>query len=201
MSHNRNLLISSVKSVFDASVEAFQASRTEDNFRLVTEFGEMMAEAFLSGRKVLACGNGGSHCDALHLSEEFTGRFKGNRRALPALALGEATHQTCVGNDLGFDEVFSRGVEAFGNEGDVCVLISTSGNSPNIIKAYEMCREKGIKTVALLGKTGGKLRGKCDVEIIVPADESDRVQEVHMTILHAAIEVCERILFPDHYKK
>lgn len=158
-----------------------------------------LAEIFQAGDKVLICGNGGSNCDALHFAEEFTGRFRKERRPLPALAISDSSHITCVGNDYGFDYIFSKGVEAFGKPGDMFIGISTSGNSANVIKAVEAAKKIGMKTVVLLGKDGGKLKGMCDYEFIVPGDTSDRIQEVHMAILHIIIEGVERIMFPENY--
>tara|TARA_R110000868_G_scaffold158036_2_gene385750 strand:+ start:6761 stop:7339 length:579 start_codon:yes stop_codon:yes gene_type:complete len=157
------------------------------------------ADTFNNNNKLLICGNGGSACDAMHFAEEFTGRYRANRKALPVIALTDASHITCVGNDFGFDEIFARGVEAFGQPGDWLIVLSTSGNSANIIRAVEEAKKQGVKTLALLGKDGGKLKGVCDEEFIIPADTSDRIQEVHMTILHIMIEGVERILFPEHY--
>ncbi|MGL5962961.1 MAG: D-sedoheptulose 7-phosphate isomerase [Fusobacteriaceae bacterium] len=158
-----------------------------------------LAEIFSKGDKVLICGNGGSNCDALHFAEEFTGRFRKERRALPAIALSDSSHITCVGNDYGFDYIFSKGVEAFGKSGDMFIGISTSGNSVNVIKAVESAKKIGMKTVVLLGKDGGKLKGICDYEFIVPGETSDRIQEIHMAILHIIIEGVERIMFPENY--
>ena len=158
-----------------------------------------LAEVFTNGNKVLICGNGGSNCDALHFAEEFTGRFRKERRALPAIAISDSSHITCVGNDYGFDYIFSKGVEAYGKEGDMFIGISTSGNSGNVIKAVEKAKELGMKTVALLGKDGGKLKGMCDYEFIIPEETSDRIQEIHMMILHIIIEGVERIMFPENY--
>lgn len=158
-----------------------------------------LAEVFTNGNKVLICGNGGSNCDALHFAEEFTGRFRKERRALPAIAISDSSHITCVGNDYGFDYIFSKGVEAYGKEGDMFIGISTSGNSGNVIKAVEKAKELGMKTVALLGKDGGKLKGMCDYEFIIPGETSDRIQEIHMMILHIIIEGVERIMFPENY--
>lgn len=158
-----------------------------------------LAEVFTNGNKVLICGNGGSNCDALHFAEEFTGRFRKERRALPAIAISDSSHITCVGNDYGFDCIFSKGVEAYGKEGDMFIGISTSGNSGNVIKAVEKAKELGMKTVALLGKDGGKLKGMCDYEFIIPGETSDRIQEIHMMILHIIIEGVERIMFPENY--
>lgn len=158
-----------------------------------------LANIFQLGNKVLICGNGGSNCDALHFAEEFTGRFRQDRRALPAISLSDSSHITCVGNDYGFDYIFSRGVEAYGKEGDMFIGISTSGNSPNVIKAVEAAKKMGLKTCVLLGKDGGKLKGMCDYEFIIPGNTSDRIQEIHMMILHIIIEGVEKIMFPENY--
>ncbi|MGL4533692.1 MAG: D-sedoheptulose 7-phosphate isomerase [Fusobacteriaceae bacterium] len=158
-----------------------------------------LAKVFNSGNKVLIAGNGGSNCDALHFAEEFTGRFRQDRRALPAIAISDSSHITCVGNDYGFDHIFSRGVEAYGKEGDMFIGISTSGNSNNIIKAVETAKKLGMKTVLLLGKDGGKLKGTGDYEFIIEGETSDRIQEIHMMILHIIIEGVEKIMFPENY--
>lgn len=158
-----------------------------------------LANIFQLGNKVLICGNGGSNCDALHFAEEFTGRFRQDRRALPAISLSDSSHITCVGNDYGFDYIFSRGVEAYGKEGDMFIGISTSGNSTNVIKAVEAAKKIGLKTCVLLGKDGGKLKGMCDYEFIIPGNTSDRIQEIHMMILHIIIEGVEKIMFPENY--
>jgi D-sedoheptulose 7-phosphate isomerase len=158
-----------------------------------------LAEVFNEKKKVLICGNGGSNCDALHFAEEFTGRFRGNRRALPAIAISDSSHITCVGNDFGFNEIFSRGVEAYGQEGDFFIGLSTSGNSANIIRAVEEAKKLGMTTCVLLGKDGGELKGMCDFEFIIPGVTSDRIQEIHMMILHIIIEGVERIMFPEQY--
>ncbi|MGL5049027.1 MAG: D-sedoheptulose 7-phosphate isomerase [Fusobacteriaceae bacterium] len=158
-----------------------------------------LAEVFEFGNKVLIAGNGGSNCDALHFAEEFTGRFRQDRRPLPAIAISDSSHITCVGNDYGFDYIFSRGVEAYGKEGDMFIGISTSGNSNNIIKAVEAAKKLGMKTVLLLGKDGGKLKGTGDYEFIIEGETSDRIQEIHMMILHIIIEGVEKIMFPENY--
>ncbi len=173
--------------------------KEEEERRETERVAKELAEVFQKGNKVLICGNGGSNCDALHFAEEFTGRFRGDRRALPAIAISDSSHITCVGNDYGFDYIFSRGVEAYGKEGDMFFGISTSGNSPNVIKAVEVAKAMGMKTCALLGKDGGKLKGMCDYEFIIPGKTSDRIQEIHMMILHIIIEGVERIMFPENY--
>ncbi|MBM6690241.1 D-sedoheptulose 7-phosphate isomerase [Fusobacterium mortiferum] len=173
--------------------------KEEEERRETEKVAKALADTFLKGNKVLICGNGGSNCDALHFAEEFTGRFRGDRRALPAIAISDSSHITCVGNDYGFDYIFSRGVEAYGKEGDMFFGISTSGNSSNVIKAVEVAKAMGMKTCVLLGKDGGKLKGMCDYEFIIPGKTSDRVQEIHMMILHIIIEGVERIMFPENY--
>lgn len=171
----------------------------EEKEKMTEKVASELAKAFSNGNKVLICGNGGSNSDALHFAEEFTGKFRKERRALPAIAISESSHITCVGNDYGFDYIFSKGVEAFGKEGDLFIGLSTSGNSPNVIKAVEMAKSLGMKTVGLLGKGGGKLKGLCDFEFIIPGETSDRIQEIHMMILHIIIEGVERIMFPENY--
>lgn len=173
--------------------------KEEEKRKETEKVAKVLAKVFNNGNKVLICGNGGSNCDALHFAEEFTGRFRGDRRALPAIAISESSHITCVGNDYGFDYVFSRGVEAYGKSGDMFIGISTSGNSGNVIKAVEAAKKIGMKTCVLLGKDGGKLKGMCDYEFIIPGKTSDRVQEIHMMILHIIIEGVERIMFPENY--
>ena len=153
-----------------------------------------------AGGKLLACGNGGSMCDAMHFAEEWTGRFRGNRDALPAIAFSDPSQLSCIANDFGYEEVFSRSVAAYGREGDLLLAISTSGNSPNVLRAVEVARERGIKTVGLLGKGGGRLLEQVDIPIVVPlATTSDRIQEVHIKVIHITIEAVERRLFPENY--
>ena len=167
----------------------------------VRRFVQASAGVLRAGKKLMACGNGGSMCDAMHFAEEWTGRFRRDRAALPAIAFSDPSQLTCIANDFGFDEVFARSVEAYGNEGDLLVAISTSGNSPNVKKAVEAARKKRITTVGLLGKGGGELLELVDVPIVVPhARSSDRIQEVHIKVLHTVIEAVERTLFPANYR-
>ena len=170
-----------------------------ENIEKTEKIAQELAQAYKNGKKSLIAGNGGSNCDAMHFAEEFTGRFRNDRKALPSISISDSSHITCVGNDYGFDFIFAKGVEAFGQEGDFFFGISTSGNSKNIIEAVKSAKERNLKTVALLGKDGGKLKGACDYEFIIPGETSDRIQEVHMMILHIIIEGVERILFPENY--
>lgn len=144
-----------------------------------------------AGNKILVCGNGGSSADAMHFAEELTGRFRADRPALPAIACVDVGHITCTANDYGFDKVFSRWVEGLGKAGDVLIVLSTSGNSANIVEAVKSAKHRGLTTVALLGKDGGKLHGACTHEIIAPGDTSDRIQELHMLVLHILVEAIE----------
>jgi D-sedoheptulose 7-phosphate isomerase len=177
-------------------IRAAEFLKEPSSLDFIETASEWIAECFRSGGKILIAGNGGSLCDAMHFAEELTGVFRNQRKPLPAIVLSESGHITCVGNDLGFDEVFSRGVEAFGKVDDIVVLLTTSGNSSNIVKAAECAKNRGLKTIAFLGKTGGRLRGQCDLEWIVPGfGYSDRIQEAHMAAIHIMIEMVEKRLF------
>ena len=153
---------------------------------------DAMAQAIAAGGKVISCGNGGSMCDAMHFAEELTGRYRDDRMALPALSISDPSHLSCVGNDHGYEFVFSRFVEAMGRPGDVLLAISTSGNSPNVVRAAEAAKEAGMTVVGLTGKDGGKLAPLCDVEVRVPwSGYADRIQEVHIQCIHAFIDHIE----------
>jgi D-sedoheptulose 7-phosphate isomerase len=179
----------------DAARLAALLAADESIARSFASTAARLAGVINAGGKILVCGNGGSMCDAMHFAEELTGRFRRDRPALPAIAISDPSHLTCVANDYGFDQVFSRAVEALGRPGDALVAISTSGNSPNIVRAVDAARARGITTIALLGKHGGKLRESCDERFIVPGATTDRIQELHMIILHAMVEAVERELF------
>ena len=155
----------------------------------------ILADSLRAGGKILACGNGGSLCDATHFAEELTGRFRGNRRSLPAMAVNDPAYMTCVGNDFAFDEIFARWVEAFGKERDVLLAISTSGKSGNILKAIEAARTAGMKVVALTADTDNPMRQAADAALLAPAaPHSDRIQEIHIKVIHILIEGVERAL-------
>lgn len=161
---------------------------------------KLMVDTYQANGKVFSCGNGGSMCDAMHFAEELTGRFRKERAPLAAMAINDPSHLTCVANDYGYDYVFSRYIEAWGNKGDVVLAISTSGNSPNVINAVESAKKKGLKVVGLLGKNGGKLKEMVDIALVVDSQISDRIQEVHIKCIHIFIEGIERNLFPENYK-
>jgi len=154
-----------------------------------------MAEVFQRGGKLIVFGNGGSMCDAMHLAEELTGRFHIDRPALPAIAISDPGHLSCVANDYGYDQVFARAVEAYAKTGDLVLGISTSGNSENVVRGLETAIAKECFTAALLGKDGGKLKELCDFRIIIPSENTARIQEVHSLIIHVLIELVEKELF------
>lgn len=164
------------------------------NAKKVQALTHQCAHSIRSGGKLLAIGNGGSCADAVHFCEELTGRYRQDRPSIPAMACADSGHITCVGNDFGFDSIFSRWVEGVGQEKDILVALSTSGNSANIIKAVQTAKSKGIFVAVLLGKGGGQLAGMGDLEWIVPGETSDRIQELHMLILHALVGEIERAM-------
>lgn len=175
-------------------LEAFVSD--EKNIRQVKAAGDLLVDMFRQGGKVFSCGNGGSLCDAMHFAEELTGRFRHERAALPAIAIADPSHFTCVSNDMSFDSIFSKYLEALGKQGDVLLAISTSGNSANILQAIDTAHAKGMKVVGLTGKTGGQMKEKCDIAIVVPWNKySDRIQEIHIKIIHILIEYIEQALF------
>ena len=165
------------------------------NLEKIQEAAETLAASINKGGKVIACGNGGSHCDAMHFAEELTGRYRNERKAIAAIAISDATHITCAANDYGFEHIFSRYVEAIGAAGDCLFCLSTSGNSPNILKAAATAHERGMKVIALTGRDGGKLAQLADVEIRIPhPGYSDRIQEMHIKIIHIIIYLIEKLV-------
>jgi D-sedoheptulose 7-phosphate isomerase len=167
----------------------------DEHFLHIEEAGKIMAHAIKSGHKIMSCGNGGSMCDAMHFAEELTGRYRNDRKALPAISISDASHIACVGNDYGYEFVFSRYVEALGNEGDVLLAISTSGNSTNVLNAIDAAQKKGMKVIGLTGKDGGKMATRCDVEIRAPHSKyADRAQEIHIKCIHALIDYIENTI-------
>lgn len=171
----------------------------DQNIKKIEQSIQLFVDSFRNKGRVFSCGNGGSMCDSLHFAEELTGRYRKDRAPLPATGISEAGHITCIANDFGFEHIFSRFVEAWGQQGDTLLAISTSGNSANVIKAVEVARSKGMKVVGLLGKDGGKLKSMVDVPLIIPCPITDRIQEVHIKCIHIFIEGIERQLFPENY--
>lgn len=161
---------------------------------------EQLIKTFETNNKAMSCGNGGSFCDAMHFAEELTGRFQKDRAPLGAICLSDMGHATCVSNDYGYHFIFSRLVSALGKSGDTLLVISTSGNSENIIEAVREAHRMGVKTIGLLGKDGGKLKNLVDFPIVVPSSQTERIQEIHIKIIHLLIEGIERKIFPQNYK-
>lgn len=163
------------------------------NIEAVEAAGKAMVASILNGGKIISCGNGGSMCDSMHFAEELSGRYKNDRKALPAISISDPSHLSCVANDYGYDFVFSRYIEALGNNGDVLLAISTSGNSKNVINAIEAAKLKKMMVVGLTGKDGGKMGLLCDIEIRAPYSEfADRAQEIHIKCIHAIIDYIEK---------
>lgn len=164
-----------------------------NNIQQIGKASQLIIDSFKKGGKVISCGNGGSHCDAMHFAEELSGRYRQDRKALPAICISDVSHITCVGNDYGFEFIFSRYIEGLGKQGDVLFALSTSGNSANVIRAAEVAKKKGMKVIALTGKDGGKLAAHADVEVRVShAGYSDRIQEVHIKVIHILILLIEQ---------
>ncbi|WP_025519074.1 D-sedoheptulose 7-phosphate isomerase [Vibrio parahaemolyticus] len=183
-----------IRSELNEAAEVLNKFLSDDhNIAQIEAAAKMIADSFKQDGKVLSCGNGGSHCDAMHFAEELTGRYRDNRPGYAGIAISDPSYLSCVSNDFGYDFVFSRYVEAVGRKGDVLFGLSTSGNSGNILKAIEAAKAKGMKTVALTGKDGGKMAGLADVEIRVPHfGYADRIQEVHIKIIHIIIQLIEK---------
>lgn len=184
-----------LKSIEEA-IRAALFLQKQESIEFITKAASMIVECYQNEGKLIIAGNGGSLCDASHFAEELTGQFRGFRRALPAISLADPGHMSCVGNDMGFDQIFSRGVEALGRKEDIFIALTTSGNSQNLVNALLKAQDKQMKTIAFLGKTGGKLKGLADLEWIVTGFPfSDRIQEAHMAAIHIIIEAVEASLF------
>ena len=160
-----------IKKHFDEALEVLSAFNTDENLQKIEHAIKILSESINNGNKIISCGNGGSMCDAMHFAEELSGRFRNDRKGLAAISISDPSHISCVANDYGYEYVFSRYLEALGNTGDVLLGISTSGNSENVIKAVELAKSKGIRTIVLTGKTGGKLATLSDLEIRAPHSE------------------------------
>ncbi len=177
-----------IQQQFEEAQQTLVNFQSEANFSLIAQAVAVMSQAIQNGGKIISCGNGGSMCDAMHFAEELSGRFRDNRRALAAISISDPSHLSCVSNDYGYDFVFSRFIEGLGQENDVLLGISTSGNSKNVILAVEAAKAKGMKTIVLTGKDGGKLAGLADIEIRAPhSNFADRAQEIHIKVIHSLI--------------
>jgi D-sedoheptulose 7-phosphate isomerase len=185
-----------IKQHFTEAAETLRLfTEDEQNMQRIAQAASMMAECLLNGGKIISCGNGGSHCDAMHFAEELSGRYRGNRRALAAIAISDPSHISCVGNDYGYEFIFSRYIEGLGKPGDILLGISSSGNSRNLVLAMEAAKNLGMKTIGLTGKDGGQMAPLCDIEIRAPkSDYADRAQEIHIKVIHALIDSIEQLV-------
>jgi len=182
-----------------SALDALLANRSA--IAAISEAGRLIAAAFARGGRVFSCGNGGSMCDAMHFAEELSGRYRLDRKALPATAISDPGHLSCVANDYGYEQVFSRYIEAHGRAGDCLLGISTSGTSRNVLAAAESAKAQGVTVIALTGRPGSRLGALADIDICTPAGRfADRVQELHIKIVHILIELVERELFPENYR-
>lgn len=184
-----------IAATFAEAQQVLAAFSTPENFALIEAAAQRMAQSLQAGGKIVSCGNGGSMCDAMHFAEELSGRYRDDRPALAAISISDPSHMSCVGNDYGYEHVFSRYIEGLGRPGDVLLAISTSGNSGNVLRAAEAARAKGMHVVGLTGKQGGKLAPLCDIELRVPhMGYADRVQEIHIKIIHTLILRIEQLM-------
>lgn len=178
---------------FSQASEILQKFNTSENHEKIQKAGELMSSSLRNGGKIISCGNGGSMCDAMHFAEELTGRYRDDRKSIAAISISDPSHITCVGNDYGFEHVFSRFIEGVGTSNDTLLAISTSGNSTNVVNAIHAAKALGMKVVGLTGKTGGEMATLCDVEIRAPfSDYADRAQEIHIKVIHALIDFIEK---------
>jgi len=193
-SHRRTFMQSLIKKeLLEASGVLEKFMGDTNNLALIEQAAQAIADALKNGKKVMSCGNGGSHCDAMHFAEELTGRYREDRPGYAAIAISDPSHISCVSNDFGYEQVFARFVQSLGQSGDVVLGISTSGNSKNIIAAFEQAKSQGIFCLLLSGKDGGKLAALADLEIRVPhMGYADRIQEIHIKIIHILILLIER---------
>jgi len=194
-----------MKTEITSSLREAQAALTallanEEALDQIEHAAALLVACFNANGRVYACGNGGSMCDAAHFAEELTGRYRRDRRALPATAITDAGHLTCVGNDFGYESVFSRYIEAHGREGDCLVALTTSGSSKNVIRAAEVATERRLNVIVLSGRVNPELQALSGAYICTPAGMyADRVQELHIKVLHILIELVERKIFPENY--
>ena len=187
-----------IENNFKTAQQALADFSTDENFKKIQKAADWMIEAIKNDKKMISCGNGGSMSDAMHFAEELTGRFQKNRPPIAAVSVSDPSHITCIANDYGYEYIFSRFVESVGKQGDVLLAISTSGNSQNVINAINAAKARKMKSVALTGKDGGKIASLADLEIRVPyLGYADRIQEVHIKIIHTLIQLIEQSIFPE----
>ncbi len=185
--------LNNISEHFKESQLVLKEFSTEDNFQKIKSAGDLMSDALKLKKKIISCGNGGSMCDSMHFAEELSGRYRDDRKALPAIAVSDPSYISCVANDYGYKHVFSRFIDAFGAHGDVLLAISTSGNSKNIIEAIHKAKDKNMFVIGLTGKDGGEMAELCDVEIRAPKSKyADRAQEIHIKVIHSLIDYIER---------
>jgi D-sedoheptulose 7-phosphate isomerase len=182
-----------IQSHFEEALQTLQRFMNDaTQMNNIERASQAMIQSIKQDGKIMSCGNGGSHCDAMHFAEELTGRYRNNRPGIAAIAISDVSHISCVGNDYGYDQVFSRYVESVGRKGDVLLAISSSGNSANVVKAIEAAKAKGMVVVGLTGKDGGKMAGLVDIEIRAPhSTYADRAQEIHIKVIHSLIDSIE----------
>ena len=185
-------------SLHDAQDVLNQFLEDSENIQIIEKVTHLMASVFQNRGRVFACGNGGSMCDAMHFAQECTGRFRKDRESLPALALSDTAHLSCVANDFGYEEIFSRSILALGQPGDLLIAISTSGNSVNILRAVEAAKSRGLTVFGLLGRAGGQVKPHCDVCLVATGETPDRIQEIQMIVLHVLVECAEQLMFPEN---
>ena len=191
------LQVPQIDSILEEHQRTFKATFVPENLRLLEQIADEMAGAFQCGNKILLCGNGGSAADAQHIAAEFIGRFKRERKSLPAIALTtDSSVLTALANDYSYETVFSRQIEGLGARGDVLIAISTSGNSKNVIAAAKKAKELGLTVIGFTGRSGGELKKHTDFNFSVHSDKTPHIQEMHTTALHAVSEAVEHILFP-----
>ena len=190
-----------VKATLSEALDALQILiGNEAMLQRIAAAGQLLADTFSAGGRAYSCGNGGSMCDAMHFAEELTGRFRDNRPGYAALAISDASHLSCVGNDYGYEQVFARFIEAHGRDGDVLLAISTSGTSKNVLAAVQAAHKRGMKVIGLTGRNGTQLAESADIAIVTAAGKyADRVQELHIKVIHILIELVERKLAPQNY--
>jgi len=194
----RENIISSLK---EARMSLDNLLLQRETIDAIEKAGTTLVNALKAGNRVYSCGNGGSMCDAMHFAEELTGRYRLDRKGLPAVAISDPGHLSCVSNDYGYEYVFSRYIESHAGSGDCILAISTSGSSNNIIMAAQTAQDLGMKVIALTGKPNSRLATFSDIEICTPAGVfADRIQELHIKIIHILIELIERAFFPGNYK-